>query len=48
LLSILIFFVSAALGAWLLRYGTAVPLVVASVIFTLALWSLMKGRAETP
>ncbi len=37
LLSILIFFASAALGAWLLRYGTAVPLLVASAIFTLAL-----------
>jgi uncharacterized membrane protein YoaK (UPF0700 family) len=47
-LSILIFFVSAALGAWLLRYGVAAPLVLASAIFTLALWPLMHGRTETP
>jgi uncharacterized membrane protein YoaK (UPF0700 family) len=45
-LSVLIFFASAVLGAWLLRYGVAAPLVAASLIFTVALWPLMKGRAE--
>lgn len=45
-LSVLIFFASAALGAWLLRYGVAAPLVAASLIFTVALWPLMKGRSE--
>ena len=46
LLSVLIFFASAALGAWLLRFGVAAPLVAASLIFTAALWPLMKGRSE--
>jgi len=45
-MSVLIFFCSAALGAWLLRFGVAAPLVAASLIFTVALWPLMKGRAE--
>jgi uncharacterized membrane protein YoaK (UPF0700 family) len=45
-LSILIFVAAAALGAWLLRYGAAAPLLLASLIFTLALWPLMKGRIE--
>ena len=47
-LSILLFVASAAAGAWLLRYGVAAPLVAASLIFTLALWPLMKGRVEAP
>jgi uncharacterized membrane protein YoaK (UPF0700 family) len=45
-LSIVIFVASAALGAWLLRYGAAAPLLLASLIFTLALWPLMRGRTE--
>jgi len=45
-LSVLIFFASAALGAWLLRFGVAAPLALASLIFTLALWPLMRGRTE--
>ena len=45
-LSIALFVGSAAAGAWLLRFGVAAPLVAASVIFTLALGPLMKGRVE--
>jgi uncharacterized membrane protein YoaK (UPF0700 family) len=45
-LSILLFVGSAAVGAWLLRFGVAAPLIAASLIFTLALWPLMKGRTE--
>jgi uncharacterized membrane protein YoaK (UPF0700 family) len=48
LLSIVLFVASAAAGAWLLRYGVAAPLIAASLIFTLALWPLMKGRVEAP
>ena len=44
LASILIFICGAALGAWLLRYGAGAPLIAASLLFTLALWPLMKGR----
>jgi uncharacterized membrane protein YoaK (UPF0700 family) len=44
--SIVLFVLSAAAGAWLLRFGVAAPLVAASLIFTLALWPLMHGRAE--
>lgn len=46
LLSIVLFVLSAAVGAWLLRYGVAAPLIAASIVFTLALWPLMKGRDE--
>ena len=46
LLSIALFVSSAAAGAWLLRFGVAAPLIAASLIFTLALWPLMKGRVE--
>ena len=46
LLSILLFVGSAALGAWLLRFGVAAPLIAASGVYTLALWPLMKGRVE--
>jgi uncharacterized membrane protein YoaK (UPF0700 family) len=46
MLSIALFVLGAATGAWLLRYGVAAPLVAASLIFTLALWPLMHGRAE--
>ena len=45
-LSIVLFVASAALGAWLLRFGVAAPLIAASLVYTLALWPLMKGRAE--
>ena len=44
LASSLIFICGAAVGAWLLRYGAGAPLIAASVLFTLALWPLMKGR----
>jgi uncharacterized membrane protein YoaK (UPF0700 family) len=44
--SIVLFVLSAACGAWLLRYGVAAPLVAASLVFTLALWPLLRGRAE--
>ena len=44
--SIALFVASAAAGAWLLRFGVAAPLVAASLIFTLALWPLMHGRAD--
>jgi len=47
-LSIALFVTSAAAGAWLLRFGVAAPLIAASLIFTLALWPLVKGRAEAP
>ena len=47
-LSIMLFVSSAAAGGWLLNFGVAVPLIAASLIFTLALWPLMKGRTETP
>ncbi len=46
LLSIALFVLGAAGGAWLLRFGVAAPLIVASAIFTLALWPLMHGRLE--
>lgn len=46
LASILIFIFGAILGAWLLRYGVAAPLVAASIVFTFALWPLMRGRSE--
>lgn len=42
--SILLFMVGAAIGAWLLRFSIAAPLLAASVLFTAALWPLMKGR----
>ncbi len=45
-LSIMLFVSSAAAGAWLLRFGVAAPLIAASLIFTLALWPLMKGRTD--
>lgn len=44
--SIAVFVVGAALGAWLLQFGVAAPLVAASLIFTAALWPLMKGSSE--
>lgn len=44
LASIAIFIAGAAFGAWLLQFGVAAPLVVASAIFTAALYPLMKGR----
>jgi uncharacterized membrane protein YoaK (UPF0700 family) len=46
LLSIALFVGSAAAGASLLRFGVAAPLIVASLIFTLALWPLMNGHIE--
>lgn len=45
--SIAVFIVGAALGAWLLRFGVAAPLIAASVVFTAALWPLMAGRDES-
>ncbi len=44
LASILIFVAGACLGAALLKYGSAAPLMAASAIFTLALYPLMKGK----
>jgi hypothetical protein len=44
--SIALLVLSAAAGAWLLRFGVAAPLLAASLNFTLALWPLMHGRAE--
>lgn len=46
LASILIFIAGALVGAWLLRFGAAAPLIAASVVFTFALWPLMQGRSE--
>jgi len=46
LLSIVLFIVGAASGAFLLRFHVALPLIAASVIFVLALWPLVKGRPE--
>ncbi len=45
--SIVTFIVGAALGAFLLRYGIAAPLLVATGVFALALWPLMRGRAAS-
>ncbi len=44
--SILIFIVGAAAGAWLLQFGVAAPLIAATLVFAIALWPLMKGRAD--
>ncbi|NQU37853.1 MAG: DUF1275 domain-containing protein [Actinobacteria bacterium] len=44
--SILIFMVGAALGAFLLRYGIAAPLILATTVFAFALWPLMRGTSE--
>ncbi len=44
LASILIFIAGACLGAILLRFGSAAPLLAAAAIFTFALYPLMKGR----
>ncbi len=41
--SITVFVCSAALGAYLIRFGTAAPLILATGLFALALWPLMKG-----
>lgn len=46
LMSILLFVVGAVAGAWLLRYSVAAPLVAASVLFTLALWPLTRGKLD--
>jgi uncharacterized membrane protein YoaK (UPF0700 family) len=45
-LSIGLFCASAAVGAWLLQYGLAWPLVLASAIFTVAMLPLMFGVPE--
>jgi uncharacterized membrane protein YoaK (UPF0700 family) len=45
--SVLLFFVSAALGALLLRWDITVPLILAAVIFTAALYPLLSGK-QTP
>lgn len=44
--SVLLFFTSAITGALLLQFGIAVPLVLATVIFTLALFPLLFGNRE--
>ena len=44
--SIAIFVVSATVGAFLVRYSVAVPLLVATLIFTLALYWLIPARGE--
>ena len=44
--SIAIFVVSATVGAFLVRYSVAVPLLVATFIFTLALYWLIPARGE--
>ncbi len=46
-LSIGLFVVGAALGAFLLRFGVVWPLVVTSVLFTLAMWPLLFGVHES-
>jgi uncharacterized membrane protein YoaK (UPF0700 family) len=44
LASVLIFVAGACLGGFLLQYGAGAPLAAASVLFTIALYPLMKGR----
>lgn len=44
--SIMLFMIGATIGAYLLNYGVAAPLVAASLLFALALYPLMKGRNE--
>ncbi len=44
LLSVVVFLSGAFLGAWLLRFGIAVPLLVACALFAIALRPLMVGR----
>lgn len=41
-LSVVIFVASAALAAWLIRFGVAAPLIAACVVFTLALVPLLS------
>ena len=42
--SIALFMCGAAIGAYLLTYGVAAPLLLASIAFAIALYPLMKGR----
>lgn len=44
--SVLLFFISAVVGALLLRIGMVAPLVLATLIFTLALYPLLFGHRE--
>tara|TARA_A100000171_G_scaffold52907_1_gene74142 strand:+ start:1678 stop:2388 length:711 start_codon:yes stop_codon:yes gene_type:complete len=44
--SVLLFFTTAVIGALLLHFGLAVPLILATVIFTLALYPLLFGRRD--
>jgi uncharacterized membrane protein YoaK (UPF0700 family) len=48
--SVLLFFTSAVIGALLLHFGVVMPLILATTIFTLALYPLLFGRRhdETP
>lgn len=43
-LSVGLFVTGAALGAFLLRYGTVWPLVATSLLFTVAMWPLLLGK----
>jgi len=43
-LSVGLFVVGAALGAFLLKFGVAWPLVATSLLFTVAMWPLLLGK----
>lgn len=45
--SVLLFFTSAVIGALLLHFGVAIPLMLATAIFTLALYPLLFGHQES-
>jgi uncharacterized membrane protein YoaK (UPF0700 family) len=47
-LSVGLFFVSAAIGALLLQYGVVWPLLLASVVFSLAMVPLLFGERKQP